>query len=138
MAEAKEMTLSFVSPARSWYEGPIQSLSLPGHNDGLFGILPGHAPLLSILGTGKLTLKSAELTEEYFIDGGFLEIQGNRATVLADSVELLSELDEAVVRREFDELMQTRATGADLEDHQRKVETARMRMRLKKKKSPLD
>jgi len=58
---------------------------IPG-KDGYLGILPGHAALLSELGSGELKVTSAGKTESFGITGGYVEVRDNVVRVLADSV----------------------------------------------------
>lgn len=58
---------------------------VPG-KDGYLGILPGHAALLSELGSGDVRVTSGGKTESYSVTGGYLEIRDNKVRVLADSV----------------------------------------------------
>jgi F-type H+-transporting ATPase subunit epsilon len=58
---------------------------IPG-KDGYLGILPGHAALLSELGSGEVKVTSAGKTETFTIAGGYLEVRDNHVRVLADRV----------------------------------------------------
>jgi F-type H+-transporting ATPase subunit epsilon len=58
---------------------------VPG-KDGYLGILPGHAALLSELGSGEVKVTSAGKVESFTVSGGYLEIRDNTVRVLADSV----------------------------------------------------
>lgn len=58
---------------------------IPG-KDGYLGILPGHAALLSELGSGEVKVTSAGKTESFAISGGYLEVRDNQVRVLADRV----------------------------------------------------
>lgn len=58
---------------------------VPG-KDGYMGILPGHAALLSELGSGELKVTSAGKTESFSVSGGYVEVRDNHVRVLADSV----------------------------------------------------
>jgi F-type H+-transporting ATPase subunit epsilon len=58
---------------------------VPG-KDGYLGILPGHAALLSELGTGDLKVTSAGKTETFAVSGGYVEVRDNHVRVLADKV----------------------------------------------------
>ena len=83
-----------VSQDRMVYEGDADIVVLPGR-DGEMGILPNHAPLLTTLKYGILTVR-AEGTEQVFtIAGGVAEIQPDIITVLADAAENVMEIDEA-------------------------------------------
>ena len=77
-------------------------MQLPIH-DGLIGILPNHASMVSVLGFGLLTLRNSSGEEEvYVVDGGFMEIMNNRVSVLANSAEKLSEVDFEQARKDFE------------------------------------
>ncbi len=85
--------LSIVTPERRFYEGKIESLILPG-SLGYLGILTNHAPLLTALVPGKITIKDQEGKRDFLaISGGFLEVLKNQVTILADAVEYLGEID---------------------------------------------
>ena len=58
---------------------------IPG-KDGYLGILPGHAAMLSELGSGELKVTTAGKTESFGISGGYVEFRDNVVRVLADSV----------------------------------------------------
>jgi F-type H+-transporting ATPase subunit epsilon len=59
---------------------------IPG-KDGYLGVLPGHAALLSELGQGILSITLSGATQEYRIDGGYVEIRDNHVRVLTDRAE---------------------------------------------------
>ena len=83
-----------VSQDRMVYQGEADLVSLPG-SEGMMGILPNHAPLLTTLKLGVITVRSKG-TEEYFtIAGGIAEVQPDIVTILADAAENVAEIDEA-------------------------------------------
>jgi len=80
------MNLEIVTPDKKVYEGEITSIALPGI-DGSFQILNNHAPIVSALGTGKMTVIDTESqTQEYNISGGVVEMNNNKVIVLAESI----------------------------------------------------
>ncbi len=80
------MNLEIVTPDSKVYEGEITSIALPGI-DGSFQILNNHAPIVSALGTGKMTVIDTESqTQEYKISGGVVEMNNNKVIVLAESI----------------------------------------------------
>jgi F-type H+-transporting ATPase subunit epsilon len=80
------MNLEIVTPDRKVYEGEINSIALPGI-DGSFQILNNHAPIVSALGTGKMTVIDIEKeTQEFDISGGVVEMNNNKVIVLAESI----------------------------------------------------
>ena len=90
MAEST-FTFRLVTPQRLVMEAPIVSLSAPG-SEGYLGVLAHHAPLITTLREGKLEIRDASGKRSvYMVGGGFLEVSGNRATVLADSAEVASD-----------------------------------------------
>jgi F-type H+-transporting ATPase subunit epsilon len=83
-----------VSAEGSIYEGVADMVVAPGEL-GELGILPRHAPLLTGLRPGELRIIHGAETEYLFVNGGVLEIQPDMITVLADSAERASDIDEA-------------------------------------------
>lgn len=78
---------------RSFYEGDVNSLTVPGA-EGYFGVLAHHAPLIATLCPGKLTVKDRNDAESaYAVSGGFLEVSGNCAVLLADAIEGAADID---------------------------------------------
>ena len=80
------MDLTVLTPDKEVFLGPIKSVKVPGSN-GQFQILNNHAPIVSALGTGKMTVIDADSqTQEYTISGGVVEMNDNKVIVLAESV----------------------------------------------------
>jgi F-type H+-transporting ATPase subunit epsilon len=85
--------LSIVTPEKKFYEDQVNSIIAPG-SLGYLGILTDHAPLITELIPGKLTLKDSKGQEKIFaISGGFLEVLKNNVTILADSIEPVEDID---------------------------------------------
>jgi F-type H+-transporting ATPase subunit epsilon len=81
------MTLEILTPEKKLYSGDVYGVQLPGI-DGLFEVLDKHAPLVSALGKGKVKiLKDKSSTESYLIEGGFVEVLNNKATVLVEGAQ---------------------------------------------------
>ncbi len=81
-----------VTQERLVFSEDVDMLTAPGI-DGELGILPHHAPLLTALTAGELRIKR-EGREEYFaVGGGFMEVQPDKITVLADTAERSDEID---------------------------------------------
>lgn len=62
--------------------------------DGVIGILPRHAPLLTALAPGVMVLKKDGAEEPLAVSGGFLEVNADRVLILADTAERADEIDE--------------------------------------------
>lgn len=90
--------LSVVTPEKTVFEQEAISIIAPG-SEGYLGILTDHAPLLTALIPGKLTVADASNQETYYaISGGFLEVSHNVATILADAIEPVAAIDLARAR----------------------------------------
>jgi F-type H+-transporting ATPase subunit epsilon len=90
---AETFHLSLLTPERSLLEADIVALTAPG-SEGYLGVLAHHAPLVTALQPGRLEIRDADQGETLFcVSGGFLEVSGNRATILADAVETPEEID---------------------------------------------
>jgi len=79
---------------REVYRGEADFLVAPGAA-GELGIMPKHTPLLSALTAGELRITRGEEIDEVFISGGFIEVQPDMITILADTAERASDFDEA-------------------------------------------
>lgn len=81
-----------VSQDRMVWEGDADIVIVPG-DAGQMGILPNHAPLLSTMRFGILTVRYQSREEHFTIAGGVVEVQPDIITVLADAAENVSEID---------------------------------------------
>jgi len=110
------LQLTIVTPERRVLETEADAIELPGAL-GYLGILPGHAPLITLLGTGVLTVRRGGGSTALAVSAGLAEISADRVSVLADSAEGVSEIDAAAADRErakAEEEMRT--AGADTLD----------------------
>jgi len=82
------MQLEILTPDKKIYEGEVSSVSLPGITGG-FQVLNNHAPLISALSKGTLTLESPEGSQKMNIKSGFVEVLNNRVVVLIEGAEIL-------------------------------------------------
>lgn len=84
-----------VSAEESIFSGRVELVVAAG-SLGDLGVAPGHAPLLTELQPGPVRVKKQNGEEEvFFVSGGFIEVQPNLVTVLADSAVRATEIDEA-------------------------------------------
>jgi len=86
--------LDIVTAEQSVYSEDVDMVIAPGVQ-GQLGILPHHAPLMTMLEPGELVVKKG--SEEFYmaVSGGFLEVRPDRIIVLADSAERAEEIDMA-------------------------------------------
>ncbi len=81
---AEPMNVKVVSPEQAVYEGPASSLVAPAW-DGRVGILPGHAPMLTLLGAGELSVDiPGGGSETFYVAGGVLKVEAGMVTVLTE------------------------------------------------------
>jgi len=106
-----------VSAERSIFSGEAKFVALPGET-GELGILHGHTPLITRIRPGSVRIEKADGDEEFvFVVGGYLEVQPDCVTVLADTAIRGHDLDEAKVleaKRRAEEAMQNRAGDFDI------------------------
>jgi F-type H+-transporting ATPase subunit epsilon len=80
------MKIEIITPDKKIFEGDIKSVRVPGKN-GSFQVLKDHAPIISTLENGTVILADFENNETVFdINGGVIEVKGNKIILLADSV----------------------------------------------------
>jgi len=83
------MQVTVISPEASVYQGDAESVIAPAY-DGQIGILEHHAPLMTLLGTGTLTVKHQGKEHRFTVQGGFLQVVSNRVRVVAERVSATS------------------------------------------------
>ncbi|MCX6054551.1 MAG: ATP synthase F1 subunit epsilon [Chloroflexi bacterium] len=81
-----------VSQDKIVFQGEAEMVVLPG-SAGEMGILPHHAPLLTVLNYGIISVKVAGYVEHFTVAGGIAEVQPDQVTVLADAAENVKEID---------------------------------------------
>jgi F-type H+-transporting ATPase subunit epsilon len=77
------MQVTVISPAGSVFEGPADSVVAPAY-DGEVGILPRHAPFMTLLGEGTVEIQDGERTHRIRVRGGFLQVANDAVRVVAE------------------------------------------------------
>ena len=125
--------LEIVTPERLVYEDEVDSVNVPGI-EGELGILPHHAPLLSILGFGELRIRKGGAEESFAIVGGFVQVRPDKVVVMAETADLAAEIDlekAQEARREAERALETGySEGADLSAARAALQTALLRIRV--------
>ena len=80
------MQVTVISPEASMFDGEADAVVAPAY-DGEVGILPNHAPFMTLLGRGTLTVRRAETVRRFSVRGGFLQVVENRVRVVAEHVQ---------------------------------------------------
>jgi F-type H+-transporting ATPase subunit epsilon len=94
MALPTNIQLQIVSADRSLVNETVDEVEIPGA-DGYFGVLPGHTPLLAVLGAGELWYRQGAAMHYLALAFGFAEVQPDRVTILAQIAEKAEEIDRS-------------------------------------------
>jgi F-type H+-transporting ATPase subunit epsilon len=79
------MQVTVIGPEASVFQGEADTVTAPAY-DGQVGILPNHAPFMTLLGRGVLTVKHGGAEHRFSVQGGFLQVVSNRVRVVAEQV----------------------------------------------------
>ncbi len=82
------LTVSVISPEKTLFQGQVDSLVAPAY-DGEVGILPQHAPMMTLLGKGVLRLGAGGSAGRFRVDGGFLQVIHDQVRVVTERAESL-------------------------------------------------
>jgi F-type H+-transporting ATPase subunit epsilon len=132
----KAFQLEIITPSKVVFKDEATSLSAPGVQGG-FQILYNHAPFLSALEVGEIKVKDkAGNDTRYATSGGFVEVKENHVVVLADSAEVISEIDvdrAKAAKSRAEERLQSRQENIDRERANAALMRAMNRLRLSQK-----
>jgi len=118
--------LTVLAPDHSLFQGRVRSLIAPGA-EGYFGILARHAPLVAQLGTGVLSVTGENGEASLFaVHSGFLEVEPDGVTILADTAEAAAEIDIERARAAEERARQR------IRSHQSDVDLARAEYALRR------
>ncbi len=119
MADAR-LQVRIITPERIVFDGPADGVVATAY-DGQFGILPGHAPMMVVLGIGELRLRQGDRYDWFAIGEGFLHILDDVVTVLTPLAEHAREIDvEAAKRLELATADNPLLQGSILGDEERR------------------
>src|SRR5882724_7025493 len=115
-ATDKKLHVTVITPAKSVLDTSATSVVVPAF-DGELGVLPGHADMLALLGTGELRLTTAEgSARRLAIRGGFLQVNHNQVTVLTPESAAPEELKPEVLNAESEKLSAEKPTKLEERD----------------------
>src|SRR2546422_8679167 len=126
-----QLQLDVVTPERRVLAESVDMVTVPGFG-GELGILPGHTPLISRLQTGVLSYLKDGRTMQLHVSGGFVEVNDDRVSVLAEIAERPEEIDAARARlaRERIEKKLSAWTGLEEDFEKARVKLERSMVRL--------
>ncbi|MBI5652106.1 MAG: F0F1 ATP synthase subunit epsilon [Chloroflexi bacterium] len=129
--------LDIVTAERLVLSEDVEYVSAPGI-DGVLGILPRHAPLITALTVGELRYKKANTEYIFAIGGGFIQVRPDKVVVLADSAEHADEIDEQRAQqareRAQSELKEKEHGGMDSARLEQALRRAEIRLRVARRK----
>ena len=133
---AGKLKLDVAVPERLMLSEEVEEVQVPGA-DGYLGILPDHAPLMTQLGSGALSYKTAGQTRYMALTGGVMEVLPDHVRVLADTAEWADEVDikraEESRRRANDMLQSHKLLKIDAERATRAIRRAEARLEATKR-----
>lgn len=128
---SKKFNTQFLTPDGPLFEGETLSVTLPGSR-GSFQILYDHAPIVSSLGIGKIVIQQEDKQETiYAVSGGFVEMNKNNLSILAERAEEKNMIDKDEARKLRDEIkskLKNLKTGR--EEFEIELEVAENRLRI--------
>jgi F-type H+-transporting ATPase subunit epsilon len=91
-----------VTPEQTLFDQQVDAVELPARS-GNIEVLYGHAPLLSELGAGMVTLHTGATTESYSVSWGFVEVLPEQVTILANQAQKPETIDKAAAEAQLEE-----------------------------------
>ncbi len=137
MADGR-VDFELVSPEALLLSEEVEMVVVPG-DEGDFGVLPGHAPMISTIRAGVIhVFAGGSVQKRIFVAGGFAEVTPERCTVLAEEAMVVGEIDRDAVEQELKDLSEDADDAAD--ETEREISRARLqvaRAKLKAIEEPL-
>jgi F-type H+-transporting ATPase subunit epsilon len=128
------LLLEIVTPERLAYSDMVDAVNLPGI-EGELGVLPHHAPLVTMLGVGELRIRKGGTEESFAIVGGFLQVRPDKVVVMAETADMASDIDlekAQEARRSAERLLEESGSGEpmDLAAARASLQHALLRIRV--------
>lgn len=127
------LRLEIVTPEKRAFDDMVDAVVLPG-SEGELGILPHHAPLLSMLGAGELRVRKGVTEESFAIVGGFVQVRPDKVVVMAETADLAADIDlekALEARREAERALEAGfVEPADMAQARAALQAALLRIRI--------
>ncbi len=125
MADVVEFEL--ITPAKLLLAGPVEMVVIPG-SEGDFGVLPGHAPLISAVRPGTVDIyQDGKVGERIFVAGGFAEVSPDGCVLLAEEAVPVAEIDRTQTEQRLNAARQ-RLDGAEAGSDEAKTAERRLKV----------
>jgi F-type H+-transporting ATPase subunit epsilon len=122
-----KLSVQIVTAEREVFSDTEADMVVAPGREGVLGILPRHAPLLTTLAPGEVRIKKDGQEVDIAVGGGFLQVANNRVLILADTAEREEELDESraeAARQRAEQALKDALSGPPVQ-----AEAARMALR---------
>jgi F-type H+-transporting ATPase subunit epsilon len=126
------IAVDIMTPERLLKQADAESVIVPAA-EGELGILPHHAPLLAELQPGEIRLRRGDKVELFSVSGGFVEVEGNRVSIFAETAEMAHEIDVERARQAAERAkaeIKTARTDVDLSQAEAALRRAVARLRV--------
>ena len=130
------MQLQIITAEREVFSGEVDALVAPGL-EGQLGILPRHAPLITVLQPGELMVRADGEESFLALSGGYMEVLGNQVIILADAAEDVDEIDESRAQAAMEQAQQriaNRETDVELEQAVASLRRAQARVTVARRR----
>ena len=117
---AETLHFSLVSPERELFSGAVDQVDAPGV-EGEFGVLPKHAPFMTVLKPGVVRIYEGGQVTPVFVRGGFADVTPSGLTILAEEAVRLADVDAAELESE---IANVRSDANDPGDEARRARAA--------------
>jgi F-type H+-transporting ATPase subunit epsilon len=97
---AEKLSFALVSPERELFNGEVDHVVVPG-SEGEFGVLPNHAPVMSVIKPGALKVFNDGTERRIFVNGGFADVTPEGLTVLAEEAVDLADIEPAQIEQQL-------------------------------------
>lgn len=119
-----------VTPEQTVLDTTTDFVALPLY-DGELGVAPGHAPMIGRLGYGELRIGHAPAAERLYVDGGFVQVADNVASVLTNRALPPARLDAETIKEQIAAVSSRKAAGDEqLQQRERLLAQARGQLRV--------
>jgi F-type H+-transporting ATPase subunit epsilon len=119
---ADEMILEIVTPEKMAFSGKVEEVTIPG-TEGEFGVLRGHASLLSSIDTGELNFTRDGKKTYYAVSTGYAEVTSTKVTILVETAERSDMIDKERAKRARD-IAESKVNNLSKEDGEREAAKA--------------
>lgn len=93
---ADKLHFNLVSPEKELFSGDVDTVEAPGA-EGMFGVLPNHAPFMTVLLPGVVKVRTGSDEKRIFVRGGFAEVTPMGLTILAEEAIPIAELSREMI-----------------------------------------